>query len=93
MFEEYRPLEFILNKENILRAIAECLQKGDFEGILEVIQIYKRALKRAKKYKAEMENSDNPEQAHWEGCSNSQAILKIAHSKSNDGLKKLKVRT
>jgi hypothetical protein len=45
-FEEHKPLDYLLNKKNILRGIAECLDENDLQGIIEIITIHKRALRR-----------------------------------------------
>lgn len=57
LFEEYKPFKNTLNKKVILQAIAECVQAGDFDGVLEIITIYIRALKRAKHYDSEKSKS------------------------------------
>ena len=34
LYKKMDPQAFILDKKNILKAIAECLQENDFKGIL-----------------------------------------------------------
>ncbi len=46
--EERKPLEYLLNEDNIARAIAECLAEHDFEGIAEVLKYHFKAVKRSK---------------------------------------------
>ncbi len=38
------PSEELLNEELIGRAIWECLKEGDYEGFIEIIEIYLAAL-------------------------------------------------
>lgn len=49
-FQEMDPLGYITNKGNVLRAIAECLQKEDLAGIIEVSKIYLDAKQMRKQY-------------------------------------------
>jgi DNA-binding phage protein len=44
---EYDPNEALLDRERIGRALVECLEEGDHEGFVEVIEIYANALRRA----------------------------------------------
>lgn len=48
IFHKHDPLENLLDKKIVIGAIAECVKENDFEGIVEIIQIYMRALKRSK---------------------------------------------
>lgn len=48
-FEEFSPLDELLDENNLIEAIQECTRDNDPEGILEVIQIYLDACERAKK--------------------------------------------
>jgi hypothetical protein len=43
---EINPTEEILNEEFIGRAIGDCLKANDFEGMIEVINIYLEAFKK-----------------------------------------------
>lgn len=45
---EVRPREWLLNPNNIGKAIMECLMENDPEGVIEVISIYLRALNKEK---------------------------------------------
>lgn len=42
---ESNPREELLDEELISRAVLECLIEGDFEGVIEVIGAYLKALK------------------------------------------------
>jgi len=42
------PLKYLTNEENVGRAILECLQNNDPEGVMEVVEIYLSALNKAK---------------------------------------------
>lgn len=83
--KEFQPFEYILNKENILGAVKECLQENDFEGIIEVIQIYLRTVKRAKKYKKELAASK--QQPSFETAFETGIAPKFAHSCSGSSKK------
>lgn len=47
-FEVHKPLEYLLNEDNILGAIAECLDEKDLQGIVEIVKIYNKTLRRSK---------------------------------------------
>lgn len=83
--KRYQPFVCTLNKENVLEAIAQCLDENDFEGIIEVIQIYLRAVKRSKKYKLELEASQ--EQPSFETSFESGIMPKFAHNRSGGSKK------
>ena len=56
--KEERPREWLLNPNNIGKAIMECLMENDPEGVVEVISIYLRALNKEKfRQKAEIGKS------------------------------------
>ncbi len=59
MFDEYNRLEFLLNKDNILDAIEECVEKRDLEHVIETIGMYRKALRRTK----HCQESDNNKKA------------------------------
>ena len=44
---ERKPFEYLSNKDNIKRAILECLSENDFLGALEMIKIHIKAIKRS----------------------------------------------
>lgn len=46
--EEYNPSEYITNTDNIGRAIVECLENNDPEGVMEVIAIYLETINKTK---------------------------------------------
>lgn len=46
--EEHNPLDYLSNPENIGRAIVECLENNDPEGVMEVIAIYLEATNKTK---------------------------------------------
>ena len=46
--KRWSPKNRLLNKRFILEAITECLLNGDATGAMEVVQIYLRAVNRAK---------------------------------------------
>jgi hypothetical protein len=65
-FNVYKPFEYILDKANILRAIEECVNEGDLEGVMEMVRIYRRAVRDAKKFgvqskSASISHKKNPE--------------------------------
>jgi hypothetical protein len=37
---EHNPSDYILNTDNLGKAIAECLHDNDMEGVIEIIEIY-----------------------------------------------------
>ncbi|NGX60010.1 MAG: hypothetical protein KR126chlam3_01172 [Chlamydiae bacterium] len=41
-----RPINYLTNEENVGRAILECLQNNDPEGVMEIVGIYLEAIKR-----------------------------------------------
>ncbi len=47
-FEVHQPFAYLLNENNILRGIAECLDAKDLKGIIEIVKIYNRTLREAK---------------------------------------------
>lgn len=44
----FSPLEELLNKKFIMKAVVECLDNNDAEGVMEILTIYANALKRSK---------------------------------------------
>ena len=46
--KEHNPLDYLTNAENIGKAIVECLQNNDPEGVMEVIAIYLEAVNKTK---------------------------------------------
>lgn len=46
--KEHNPLDYLTNPENIGKAILECLQNNDPEGVMEVIAIYLEAVNKTK---------------------------------------------
>lgn len=56
IIREHDPFKFLLNEENLARAIRECLDNNDPEGLIEVIEIYLDALEKSKFLK----NADIP---------------------------------
>lgn len=56
-FKRRVPFEYTTNKDNILRAIEECVQEKDLPGILEVIIIYFEALQMKQEYLAQQQDS------------------------------------
>lgn len=46
--EEHNPSEYLTNTENIGKAILECLENNDPEGVMEVIAIYLEAVNKTK---------------------------------------------
>ena len=51
-FEERKPLEFLLDKNNIVNAVIECLDSNDIDGIVEVLQMHFWALQKLQNQKA-----------------------------------------
>lgn len=49
--EKHVSFKYILNKKNLIDTIIECLENNDFEGVLEVVQIYIKTCKKAKNCK------------------------------------------
>lgn len=84
-FKKFDALSYILNKENVLSAIAECLEENDFEGILEVVQMYLEALKE-KKLQDKMKPHDS-KQIHREADYEVKGIMQIAHSRTSNSKK------
>ncbi len=50
IFEEHNPLEYLVDSDNLVNAITECLKEKDFKGIAELIKIYHAAIKRYKSF-------------------------------------------
>lgn len=50
-FREQSSLEYLLNEDNIAQAILQCFEENDAEGLMEVIDIYLKALNKAKSLK------------------------------------------
>ena len=50
--KEHNPSDFLTNPENIGRAIVECLENNDPEGVMEVISIYLEATNKTKLLKS-----------------------------------------
>ena len=46
--EEHDPSDYLKNPENIGKAILECLENNDPEGVMEVISIYLEAVNKTK---------------------------------------------
>lgn len=46
--DSYDPTQVLLDEEKIGRAIWECLKDGDSEGVIEVIQIYLKAVNKTR---------------------------------------------
>lgn len=46
--KEHNPSKYLTNPENIGRAIVECLENNDPEGVMEVIAIYLEAVNKTK---------------------------------------------
>ncbi len=46
---EYDPLEWLLNEENTMALLAECVKKNDLKGALETMGTYQFARKTARK--------------------------------------------
>ena len=46
--KEHNPSEYLTNPENIGKAIVECLENNDPEGVMEVIAIYLDAVNKTK---------------------------------------------
>lgn len=46
--EEHNPSEYLTDPENIGKAIVECLEDNDPEGVMEVIAIYLEAVNKTK---------------------------------------------
>ena len=46
--KEHNPSDYLTNPENIGRAIVECLENNDPEGVMEVISIYLEAVNKTK---------------------------------------------
>lgn len=46
--KEHNPSDYLTNAENIGKAIVECLENNDPEGVMEVISIYLEALNKTK---------------------------------------------
>lgn len=45
---KHNPSEYLTNSENIGRAILECLENNDPEGVMEVVSIYLEAMNKTK---------------------------------------------
>ena len=45
---EYNPTQELLDEKLISRAIWECLEEGDHEGVIEVLESYLYAIKKTK---------------------------------------------
>lgn len=85
-FKEHKPLENLTNKANILAAVAECLQAGDLEGVVEVIETYLEALQMAKVYKEREHSSESQDESQ---SFSSSASVKYASSGNSGRSKKL----
>lgn len=46
--KEHHPSEYLTNTDNIGKAIIECLENNDPEGVMEVISIYLEAVNKTK---------------------------------------------
>jgi DNA-binding phage protein len=46
--KEHNPTEYLTNTDNIGKAILECLENNDPEGVMEVIAIYLEAVNKTK---------------------------------------------
>lgn len=46
--EEHNPSDYLTNIDNIGKAIVECLENNDPEGVMEVIAIYLEAVNKSK---------------------------------------------
>lgn len=46
--KEHNPSDYLTNPENIGKAIVECLENNDPEGVMEVIAIYLEAVNKTK---------------------------------------------
>lgn len=46
--KEHNPSDYLTNPENIGKAIIECLENNDPEGVMEVIAIYLEAVNKTK---------------------------------------------
>lgn len=83
LLKKREPFVAILDKNKIMEAIAECLKESDFAGILEIIQIYLRAQKRASKQENNNETTTSYRSNQWpEQPSNGMA--KIAHTRDRN---------
>ncbi len=46
--KEHNPSDYLTNSDNLGKAIVECLEKNDPEGVMEVIAIYLEAVNKTK---------------------------------------------
>ena len=87
--ERHEPFEYILNKKNLIETVVECLKNNDFEGVFEVIDIYIKTLKKAKKSQKSPEtNATKKREFETHGCYGD-VMPKFANGKKTSKLKKL----
>lgn len=67
-----RPLNYLTNEKNVGKAIMECLQNNDPEGVMEVIGIYLEALNKAKI----LESGEIPKSTFYHSLKNKNPTLR-----------------
>lgn len=80
VMQEHNPADYLANPENIGKAIVECLQNNDPEGVMEIIAIYLQAVNKSKLSK----NSDLNRQTVYSALKHRnptiKTLAKIMHS-------------
>lgn len=53
LYEEEEPLDWLLDEDNVLAGLAECVKDRDMKGAFEIMRTYQWARRRAKKIEKE----------------------------------------
>lgn len=88
LLKKREPLVALLDKDKICAAIKECLSENDFAGIIEIVQIYLKAKKRAAKPEDHEQATSNCEVNQWQERTTT-AAAKIASGEHSRTVKKI----
>ncbi len=71
--KEHDPFKYLLDEDNFVRTIRECIDNDDPKGVIEVIEIYLDALERSKFLK----NVIIPQASGLKGSSKIDTLIKV----------------
>lgn len=81
------PFEYLLDKKNILKAIEECVQENDLEGVIEMIRIYRRAVRESKRFDLSAGTRKTISRNNYESQSTTRPTMKARSSKGRSSKK------
>lgn len=85
-FTEHDPFEFLLNRDNIIKAIKECVKENDLDGVMEMVRIYRQAVRCSKIVNQAEDSPTMPSRRKSDADSSARSIH--AHSQAH-GPKKI----